>query len=93
MTWRTEFRSLPEQDRHRLRYLQRLYTEHWVRTLRQLRPELDVDQVRGMCHGAIALLQSPIEFHNRLGRAELTPLLYGMAMQALMESPVPALTR
>src|ERR1700752_2602709 len=27
VTWRTEFRSLPDADRHRLRYLQRLYTE------------------------------------------------------------------
>ena len=93
MTWRTEFRSLPENDRHRLRYLQRLYTEQWVRTLRQLRPELQVDQVRAMCHGAIALLQSPIEFHNRLPREGIEPILYEMAMQALMQSPVPAATR
>jgi AcrR family transcriptional regulator len=93
MTWRTEFRSLPEQDRHRLRYLQRLYTEHWVRTLRQLRPELEVDQVRAMCHGAISLLQSPIQFHNRLGREQLSPVLYAMAMQALMEAQVPALAK
>lgn len=93
MTWRTEFRSLPETDRHRLRYLQRLYTEQWVRTLRQLRPELEIDQVRAMCHGAIALLQSPIEFHNRLGREDIAPVLYSMAMKALMESPVPARAR
>ena len=93
MTWRTEFRSLPESDRHRLRYLQRLYTEEWVRTVRRLRPELDVDQVRAMCHGAIALLQSPTEFHNRLPREEIAPILFEMALQALMGAPVPAPTR
>ncbi|MGZ4495826.1 MAG: TetR/AcrR family transcriptional regulator [Blastococcus sp.] len=86
MTWRTEFRMIPENDRHRLRYLQRLYTEEWVRTLRQLRPELGVEQVRAMCHAAIALLQSPTEFHNRLPRAEVTPVLVAMATQALMGS-------
>ena len=89
MTWRTEFRSLPEPDRHRLRYLQRLYTEEWVRTLRQLRPELSVDQVRAMCHGAIAMLQSPIEFNNKLPREQVGPLLYGMVMQALMTTDIP----
>jgi AcrR family transcriptional regulator len=93
MTWRTEFRSLPENDRQRLRYLQRLYTEHWVRSLRQLRPELEVDQVRAMCQGAIALLQSPIEFHDRLSRARLEPILYSMAVQALMQAPVPVSPR
>lgn len=92
MTWRTEFRSLPETDRHRLRYLQRLYTEEWVRTMRQLRPELGVDQVRAMCHGAIAMLQSPTEFHNRLPREQMEPLLFQMAMQSLIgtTAPVPA---
>ena len=93
MTWRTEFRSLPEQDRHRLRYLQRLYTEHWVRTLRQLRPDLEVEQVRAMCHAAISLLQSPIQFHNRLSHEALEPVLYSMAMQSLLHAEVPALVR
>ncbi len=88
MTWRTEFRSLPEPDRHRLRYLQRLYTEEWVRTLRQLRPELSVDQVRAMCHGAIAMLQSPIEFHNKLPREGVEPLLFGMVLQGLLSTDV-----
>ena len=91
MTWRTEFRSLPDPDRHRLRYLQRLYTEEWVRTLRQLRPELAVDQVRAMCHGAIAMLQSPIEFHNKLPREGVAPILFNMVMQALMETEIPQL--
>src|ERR1700694_5231829 len=29
VTWRNEFRNLPDADRHRLRYLERLYTEEW----------------------------------------------------------------
>jgi AcrR family transcriptional regulator len=86
MTWRTEFRMIPETDRHRLRYLQRLYTEEWVRTVRQLRPELELDEVRAMCHGTIALLQSPTEFHNKLPREQVAPLLAKMALQALIKT-------
>lgn len=88
MTWRTEFRIIPEADRHRLRYLQRLYTEEWVRTLRQLRPELAVEQVRAMCRGAIALLQSPTEHTNALPRTEMAQLLRDMALQALQGTAV-----
>jgi AcrR family transcriptional regulator len=90
MTWRTEFRILPENDRHRLRYLQRLYTEEWVRTVRQLRPDLAIDQVRAMCHATIALLQSPTEFHNKLPREQVVPILASMAQQALMDSRISA---
>jgi AcrR family transcriptional regulator len=90
MTWRTEFRILPEKDRHRLRYLQRLYTEEWVRTVRQLRPELGIDPVRTMCHATIALLQSPTEFAEKLPREGLQPILHAMAMQALMDTDIRA---
>jgi AcrR family transcriptional regulator len=72
VTWRTEFRSLPAADRHRLRYL---------------RPDLTDDQVRACCRAAIAILQSPTEFHSPLGRQELTPLLRRMAIAALLAEP------
>lgn len=90
-TWRTEFRSLPEADRHRLRYLQRLYTEEWVRVVRQLRTDLDIEQVRTMCQGAIALIQSATEFQNRLPRDVVGPTLGRMALHALMGTPVAVL--
>ena len=90
-TWRTEFRSLPEADRHRLRYLQRLYTEEWVRIVRQLRTDLDIEQVRTMCQGAIALIQSATEFQNRLPRDIVGPTLGRMALHALMSTPVAVL--
>jgi AcrR family transcriptional regulator len=87
VTWRTEFRSLPEADRHYLRYLQRLYIDEWVRTVRSVRRDLTDDQVRACCHAAIAILQSPTEFRGPLGRRELTPLLSRMAIEALLAEP------
>ena len=89
VTWRTEFRSLPTADRHRLRYLQRLRTEEWVRTVGSLRPDLTDDQVRACCHAAIAILQSPTEFRSALGRRELIPLLRRMAIHALLGTEHP----
>jgi AcrR family transcriptional regulator len=87
-TWRTEFRSLPDADRHRLRYLQRLYTEEWVHTLRQLRPTLSADEARTMCQGAIALIQSATEFHTRLNADLLGRTLSSMAVHVLVDAPV-----
>jgi len=91
VTWRTEFRSLPANDRHRLRYLQRLYTEEWVRALNRLRPELDIEQIRTMCQGAIALIQSATEFGNKLPRERIEPILAAMALHVLLDTPIPPL--
>lgn len=88
ITWRTEFRSLPAQDRHRLRYLQRLYTEEWVRTVSAIRPDLDIEQIRTMCQAAIALIQSATEFGNKLPREHIEPILAGMALHSLVTTPV-----
>jgi AcrR family transcriptional regulator len=88
VTWRTEFRSLPAQDRHRLRYLQRLYTEEWVRTVSAIRPDLDIEQIRTMCQGAIALVQSATEFGNKLPREQIEPILQSMALHSLVTTPL-----
>jgi AcrR family transcriptional regulator len=88
VTWRTDFRNLPEADSHRLRYLQRLYTAEWVRTVKKLRPDLSENEVRAMCDAAIALLQSPTEFHSVLPREQLAPILARMASDALLASAV-----
>jgi AcrR family transcriptional regulator len=88
VTWRTEFRSLPEADRHRLRYLQRLYTEEWVHTLRQLRPTLTAEEARTLCQGAIALIQSATEFQTRLDADLLGQTLSAMALHVLVGAPI-----
>ncbi|MGQ0843768.1 MAG: TetR/AcrR family transcriptional regulator [Sporichthyaceae bacterium] len=91
VTWRMEYRSLPEGDRHRLRYLQRLYTEEWVRAVAALRPECKIDQIRVMCQGAIAMIQSATEFQSRLPREVVGPTLAAMALHSLVGTPAAAL--
>jgi AcrR family transcriptional regulator len=87
VTWRSELGTIPEHDRQRLRYLQRLYVEEWVRALRQLHPGLPLDEARVKVHGAISLLQSPTEFTAESTREDLGPLLSAMALQALTDDP------
>jgi hypothetical protein len=57
-----------------------------VRTVRKLRPDLSENEVRAMCDAAIALLQSPTEFHSVLSREQIAPLLAQMASDALLTS-------
>lgn len=91
-TWRTDLRSLPQPDRHRLRYLQRLFIEEWVRIIQSLRPELEAEVARTMCQAAIALIQSATEYHIRLPREVTGPILAAMAMHALLGTPAASLS-
>jgi hypothetical protein len=59
-----------------------------VRTVSKLRPELSENEVRARCDAAIALLQSPTEFHSVLPREKLAPILSRMAADALLCSDV-----
>lgn len=90
VTWRTEFRSLPVADRHRLRYLMRLYTEEWVHAAAALRPEVPVESIRAMCQGVIAMIQSATEFASPLPQEHLAQMLTTMAVHTLATTPVPA---
>lgn len=83
MVWRREARVLPDSERSRIGYLQKLYVQQWVRTLRQLRPELDTETATLVCTATIALIQSSVRFSALLDRARLSPLLQSMAMTGL----------
>jgi AcrR family transcriptional regulator len=82
--WRNDYASVPEFDKHRLRYLQRLYTDQWVKTLRTLRPELKKPVAEALCQAAIALAQSPTTFKTTLARLELEPLLVDSILKVLL---------
>lgn len=89
VTWRSEFWTLPEHDRKRLRYLQRLYTEEWVRALRRLHPHLPLEETRVRIHAAIALLQSPTEPTGKTPQPEIGSVLAELAVLVLIETPTP----
>jgi AcrR family transcriptional regulator len=73
--------SLNEQDRRRVRALQRAYVEHWVSVLQRLSPDLPTETARLRAHAVFGLLNSTP--HSARGRAEARRQLVGMALRAL----------
>lgn len=73
--------SLNEQDRRRVRALQRAYVEHWVSVLQRLLPELAAETARLRAHAVFGLLNSTP--HSARGRGEARRQLVAMALRAL----------
>ena len=70
-----EFHNLPDEDRRRLRRLQRHYLEEWVHVLLGLRPELSDVEARTAVHAAIGAIQSVAYFNSGLSTERVTALL------------------
>jgi AcrR family transcriptional regulator len=81
--WLREVRTLPEPDQRRLRRRQRSYLEEWVRTLRELRPELADADARARVHVAIGAIQSAATWNVGIPRDALVALLTECAQQCL----------
>jgi AcrR family transcriptional regulator len=82
--YQRELLTLPEEDRRRLRRVQRRYVEEWVHVLAGLRPELPTARARTLVHAAIGAIQSAVWFSSGLPRPELADLL-GRAAHACLE--------
>jgi AcrR family transcriptional regulator len=78
-----ELDRLREEDRRRVRRLQREYVELWVDTLRKVRPTTDEPTARATVHAVFGLLNStPHQVAEGLGRAEMGELLLRLARGA-----------
>jgi AcrR family transcriptional regulator len=82
-----EIHNLPEEDRRRLRRLQRHYLEDWVHVLAPLRPDLADGELRLAVHAAIGAIQSTLFFRSGLAAERLTELLDAMAHACLGVEP------
>lgn len=82
-----EVDNLPEEDRRRLRRLQRLYIEEWVHVLAPLRPDLTDQEARLTVHAAIGAIQSTLNFNPELPNDRLAELLGQMAHACLGVDP------
>jgi AcrR family transcriptional regulator len=81
--YQREVHTLPEDDRQRLRRLQRHYVEEWVHLLAGLRPALDDGQARALVHAAIGAIQSVASYDSGLPADQQVELL-GRAAQAAL---------
>lgn len=73
--YQRELHNLPEEDRRRLRRMQRHYIEEWVHVVVGLRPDLADVEARTAVHAAIGAIQSVAYFHSGLPRERLVALL------------------
>jgi AcrR family transcriptional regulator len=87
-----EIHNLPEEDRRRLRRLQRHYIEDWVHVLAPLRRDLADGELRLAVHAAIGAIQSTLFFRSGLAPERLAELLDRMAHACLgVEPAAPAI--
>jgi len=82
-----EVHTLPEEDRRRLRRLQRHYLEDWVHVLAPLRSDLTDGELRLAVHAAIGAIQSTLFFRSGLATDRLHGQLVAMAHACLGVEP------
>lgn len=74
--------NLSEDDRRRVRRVQRTYVEIWVDALRGLHPSWGAEEARVAAHGAFGLLNSTP--HSRPAPHDVADVLRRMALAALL---------
>ncbi|MGW5878193.1 SACE_7040 family transcriptional regulator [Nocardiopsis terrae] len=79
-----ELGNLTEEDRSRVRRLQRGYVEEWVGVLTELRPASRPATLRASVHAAFGLLNSTPHSRGALSRDEMAALLLRMGSAALL---------
>lgn len=85
-----ELGNLTDQDRRRVRRLQRGYVEEWVSVLAELRPQAPQATLRASVQAAFGLLNSTPHSRRALSRDEMAELLLRMGTAALLaEGPAP----
>jgi AcrR family transcriptional regulator len=78
--------NLPDDDRHRVRALQRAYVEIWVDALCRRTPGLAAELARVAAHGVFGLLNSTPHSAPRADPKRAAGQLRTMAMAALTQS-------
>ncbi|TDW29049.1 TetR/AcrR family transcriptional regulator [Cryobacterium psychrophilum] len=75
--------SLADEDRHRVRALQRTYVELWVGVLRRVHPEVSETLLRIRAHATFGLLNSTPHSARASSQVAVRTLLEEMALAAL----------
>lgn len=76
--------NLPEEERHRMRRLMRLYAEEWIGLVARLRPELSDAQTRVLTHAVFSMINSVPTFNSGLDPDTLAATVRTAALNALL---------
>jgi hypothetical protein len=80
--------QLADDDRHRVRVLQRSYVELWVDVLGRVHPDADAAGLRIRAHATFGLINSTPHSAAASSKAPVRSLLEEMALSALTPTPV-----
>lgn len=79
-----ELVNVPEEERRRIRRIQRGYLERWVEVLTELRPGLSRQRLRAVVHAAFGLLNSTPHSAADLPADEMAEVLLASGRAALL---------
>lgn len=82
--------NVPDDERHRMRRLMRLYAEEWIGLVARLRPELSDAQTRVLSHAVFSMINAVPNFNSGLDRETLTSTIRTAALNALLVPTEPA---
>ncbi|WP_037078550.1 TetR/AcrR family transcriptional regulator [Pseudonocardia spinosispora] len=81
--------NVPENERHRMRRMMRLYAEEWSGLVTRLRPDLSDAQTRVLTHAVFSMINSVPQFNSGLDPAVVGSTIRTAAINALL---IPAAT-
>ncbi|WP_406634312.1 TetR/AcrR family transcriptional regulator [Amycolatopsis sp. WGS_07] len=79
--------NVPEEERHRMRRMMRLYAEEWSALVERLRPDLSDAQNRVLTHAVFSMINSIPQFNSGLDPASVATTIRTAAINALLVPP------
>jgi AcrR family transcriptional regulator len=79
--------NVPEEERHRMRRMMRLYAEEWSVLVTRLRPDLSDAQTRVLTHAVFSMINAVPQFNSGLDPAIIGTTIRTAAINALLTPP------
>ncbi|MBB1156209.1 MULTISPECIES: TetR/AcrR family transcriptional regulator [Amycolatopsis] len=76
--------NVPEEERHRMRRMMRLYAEEWSALVERLRPDLSDAQNRVLTHAVFSMINSVPQFNSGLDVESVASTIRTAAVNALL---------
>lgn len=79
--------NVPEDERHRMRRMMRLYAEEWSGLVSRLRPDLSDAQTRVLTHAVFSMINAVPQFNSGLDPEIVAETIRTAALNALLFGP------
>jgi AcrR family transcriptional regulator len=79
--------NVPDDERHRMRRMMRLYAEEWSGLVSRLRPDLSDAQTRILTHAVFSMINAVPQFNSGLDTETVAATIRAAALNALLIPP------